>query len=89
MRFDEQQGTEKFWIIWSAAPVKELEAVTEVVNDQDLGEIKDAVKAKAVRDFLNQQATPKPEVTKDSAKKQSVIKGKGDVLVNAIELEHH
>lgn len=89
MRFDEQQGTEKFWIIWSASPVRELEAVTGVVNDRDLGEIKDAAKAKAVRDFLNQHATPKPEVTKDSAKKQSVIKGKGDLLVNAIELEHH
>jgi hypothetical protein len=89
MRFDEQQGTEKFWMVWSASPVKELEAVTDAVNDRDLGEIKDATKAKAVRDFLNQHATPKPEVTKDSAKKQSVIKGKGDVLVNAIELEHH
>jgi serine/threonine protein kinase len=89
MRFDEQQGTEKFWMIWSASPVKELEAVTEAVNDRDLGEIKDAAKARAVRDFLNQHATAKPEVTKDSARKQSVVKGKGDVLVNAIELEHH
>jgi serine/threonine protein kinase len=89
MRFDEQQGTEKFWMVWSASPVRELEAVTEVVNDRDLGEIKDPAKARAVRDFLSQHATPKPEVSKDSAKKQSVIKGKGDVLVNAIELEHH
>lgn len=89
MRFDEQQGTEKFWMVWSASPVREFEAVTEVVNDRDLGEIKDAAKVRAVRDFLNQHVTPKPEVSKDSAKKQSVIKGKGDVLVNAIELEHH
>jgi hypothetical protein len=89
MRFDEQQGTEKFWMVWSASPVRELEAVTEVVNDRDLGEIRDPAKARAVRDFLNQHATTKPEVSKDSAKKQSVIKGKGDVLVNAIELEHH
>lgn len=89
MRFDEQQGTEKFWMIWSTSPVKELEAVTEVVNDRDLGEIKDPAKAKAVRDFLNQHATPKPDVSKDSAKKQSVVRGKADVLVNAIELEHH
>jgi serine/threonine protein kinase len=89
MRFDEQQGTEKFWMVWSASPVRELEAVTEVVNDRDLGEIKDPAKVRAVRDFLNQHATTKPQVTKDSARKQSVIKGKGDVLVNAIELEHH
>lgn len=89
MRFDEQQGTENFWMVWSASPVKELEAVTEAVNDRDLGEIKDAAKAKSVRDFLNQHATPKPEVTKDSAKKLSVVKGRGNVLVSAIELEHH
>jgi serine/threonine protein kinase len=89
MRFDDNQGTEKFWIIWAASPVKELEAVADVVNERDLGEIKNAARAKSVRDFLSAHASPKPEVTKDSAKKESVIKGKGDVLVNAIELEHH
>jgi serine/threonine protein kinase len=89
MRFDDQQGTEKFWIVWSASPVKELEAVKEFVNEQDLGEIKDASKARAVRDFLNQQSTPRPEVAKDSAKKQTIVKGRGDTLVNLVELEHH
>lgn len=89
MRFDDNQGTEKFWLVWSASPVKELEAVTDVVNERDLGEIKDAAKAKSVRDFLSAQAAAKPEITKDSVKKESLIKGKGDLLVNAIELEHH
>jgi tRNA A-37 threonylcarbamoyl transferase component Bud32 len=89
MRFDDHDGTEKFWMVWSPSPVKELEAVTGAVNDRDLGEIKDEARARAVRDFLNQHASPKPEVTKDSANKQSVVKGKTDVLVNAIELEHH
>src|SRR2546421_3591922 len=42
MRFDDHQGTEKFWIVWSASPVKEMEIVTDAVNDRDLGEIKDA-----------------------------------------------
>lgn len=89
MRFDDHQGTENFWLVWSASPVPELEAVTGAVNDRDLGEIKDAAKARAVRDFLKQHSSAKPEVTKDSAKKQSVVKAKTDVLVNAIELEHH
>jgi len=89
MRFDNNQGTEKFWLVWSASPVKELEAVTSAVNDRDLGEIKDANKARAVRDFLNAHSSPKPEVTKDSVKRQSLVKGKGDVLVDSIELEHH
>ena len=89
MRFDDHQGTENFWLVWSASPVPELEAVTGAVNDRDLGEIKDAAKARTVRDFLKQHSSAKPEVTKDSAKKQSVVKARTDVLVDPIELEHH
>ncbi|HVS82446.1 MAG TPA: serine/threonine-protein kinase, partial [Pyrinomonadaceae bacterium] len=35
MRFDEHQGTEKFWLVWSASPVKELDAATDSVNEKD------------------------------------------------------
>ena len=66
-----------------------MEAVTNRVNDVDQGEIKDATQARAVRDFLQKHSSPQPEVTKDSAKKQTTVKGKGEVLVNYIELEHH
>jgi serine/threonine protein kinase len=89
MRFDDHQGSENFWLVWSASPVPELEAVTGAANDRDLGEIKDGAKARTVRDFLKQHSATKPEVTKDSAKKQSVVKSRTDTLVDAIELEHH
>jgi serine/threonine protein kinase len=89
MRFDDHQGTEKFWVVFSKSPVKELEAVANRVNDVDSGEIRDAPQARAVRDFLQQHSSPQPEVTKDSARKQTTVKGKGEVLVNFIELEHH
>jgi hypothetical protein len=89
MRFDDNQGTEKFWMVWSATPLQELEAVTGAVNERDLGQIKDKTKARAVRDFLKQHSSAKPDVAKDSAKKQTVISGKDNVLVNLIELEHH
>jgi serine/threonine protein kinase len=89
MRFDDHQGTEKFWIVLSASPVKEMETVTNRVNDVDQGEIKDAAQARAVRDFLQKHSSPQPDVTKDSAKKQTTVKGKGEVLVNYVELEHH
>jgi len=89
MRFDEHQGTEKFWLVWSASPVKELDAATDSVNEKDQGEIKDSAQARAVRDFLDKHSSPKPEVAKDSAKKQTTVKGQGNVLVNFIELEHH
>ena len=89
MRFDEHQGTEKFWLVWSASPVRELEAVIDVVNDQDKGEIKNSAKARTMRDFLAKHSSPKPEVAKDSAKNQTTVKGKSEVLVDYIELEHH
>jgi serine/threonine protein kinase len=89
MRFDDNQGTEKFWIVWTASPVKDLEAASDVVNDQDQGEIKDTAKARTVREFLQKHSSPKPEVAKDTAKKQTIVKGRGDVLVSFIELEHH
>jgi len=89
MRFDDHQGTEKFWLVFSGMPVKELEAVSDKVIDRDQGEVKDPAQARAVRDFLQTHSSPKPEVTKDSAKKQTAVKGKGDVLVDNIELEHH
>jgi serine/threonine-protein kinase len=89
MRFDEHQGTEKFWIVWAAAPVKELDDVTGVVNAQQKGEISDASQAKAVRDFLAKHSSPKPEVAKDSAAEKTTVKGRGDVLVSNVELKHH
>jgi len=89
MRFDDHQGTEKFWLVWSASPVKELEAVTVAVNDRDLSEIKDAAKARTVRDFLKQHSSPKTNVTRDSSRKQTLVEGRGDVLVSFLELEHH
>ena len=89
MRFDNNQGTEKFWIVWSASPVMELEAVKQFVNDHDLGQVKDASKARAVRQFLQQHASTKTEITKDSENDQTVAKTKGDLLVNKLELKHH
>ena len=89
MRFDDHQGTEKFWIVLSPTPVKELEAVTNTINERDQGEIKDSAQLRAVRDFLQRHSSAKPEVMKDSARKQTTVKGKGEVLVNYVELEHH
>ena len=63
--------------------------MTGVVNDRDLGEIKDAAKARSVSDYLKAHASPKPDIAKDSVKKESIVKGKGNMIVNAIELEHH
>ena len=56
MRFDDHQGTEKFWIVFSKTAVKELEAVTNTINEVDQGQIKDSAQARAVRDYLQKHS---------------------------------
>jgi serine/threonine protein kinase len=89
MRFDDHQGTEKLWLVWSASPIKELEAVKATVNERERGAISDSSQARAIHNFLAQNSSPKPVVEKDSVKKQTIVKGSGDPLVSFIELEHH
>jgi hypothetical protein len=90
MQFDENQGTEKFWLVWAASPVLELETVKGAVNEKNKGTIKDGSQSKAVRDFLiTRYVSTKPELEKDTLKKQTNVKAKGDVVVSFVELEHH
>ncbi len=89
MVFDLHQGTEKFWMVWAAQAVPELDAVKGVMNSRDKGEIGDPDQAKAVQRFLDRHSSAKPQVEKDKTKKQTNLKGKGDVLVHLVELEHH
>lgn len=89
MRFDDHQGTEKFWIVWAASPVRALADVSGVVTERQQGEISDPDQAKAVRNFIEQHSSPKPDIAKDSAKKQTTVKGQGDIVVSFVELEHH
>jgi serine/threonine protein kinase len=90
MLFDENQGTEKLWVVWSANEVPELEAVKGSLNEQDKGTIIDANQAKAVGEFLTvHHSLSTPEVEKDTGNKHTNVRGKGGILVNLIELEHH
>ena len=89
MVFVDQQGTEKFWMVWAAEAVPELEAVKDVVNDQDKGVIRDKGEANAVREFLAKHSVSKPNVETDRVRKQTRSKGTGPILVNLLELEHH
>ncbi len=91
--FDKNQGSEKFWIVWAANPIAELEAVAEYVNPRDLGAIKDEAKEKAVRDFLTAHGAP--EITNkiveqtDSDKRLKNLKTSAEILVKATEFRHN
>jgi serine/threonine protein kinase len=87
--FDAEEGTERLWLVWSAQTVGDLEALKKWANPQDRGEIKDTAQANLLRDFLLNHSASKPAVEKDEVKKQTTVKGNGDLLVKLINLEHH
>jgi serine/threonine protein kinase len=86
-QFDEQQGTEKMWIVWTKNVVPEMEAIKGFGNAKDRGVINSPGLRTAVNQFL--KAASAPKVERDEDKKETVVKANSDVLVHAIRLEHH
>jgi eukaryotic-like serine/threonine-protein kinase len=90
LKLDDEQGTEKIWLVWAARSLPEFEAVKDVVNPQDQGVIKDAARIRALRELIRQQHQPNAlTIATDEAAKQTTVKGRGDVLVHLVKLEHH
>jgi serine/threonine protein kinase len=88
LQFDDKEGTEKLWLVWSASQIPALEVVRGLDNPRDEGRITDPGQAGAVKDFLKKFLEQKPVVERDEEKKQTSIKGRGDTLVYPLELKH-
>ncbi|MDX2031366.1 MAG: serine/threonine-protein kinase [Blastocatellia bacterium] len=84
----EEKGTERLLLIWAKERVPELEAVKGVVNPVDQGGIADPAQLNAVRQFLSRHVPLKPEIEAGRARKQTTVRGKSDVLIYTVELEH-
>ncbi len=88
LAFDEQQGTEKLWMIWTAEKVPELEAATRFATAQHQGVIEDPVLRQSIRALLEKHHAKPPVAARDEAKKQTTVRGRGAVLVRLMKLEH-
>ncbi len=86
--FAGETGTERFWIVWSATAVTQLESARDEAFKNKEGAITDAAMVRNVKDFLAKHSDPKPETTKDAAKQQTDVRASGDLLVKQLELEH-
>jgi len=85
--FDQEEGLEKIWLVWSERNVPELEAVKGWANPKNEGEIGDPGQIKAVAEYLAAHAVANPE--KDEMSKRTKLKSKDGVLVALVKLEHH
>jgi hypothetical protein len=86
--FDGEEGTELIWLVWSDAELSELEALKRFANPTDRGVVADA-ELPALQKFLNAHATVPPEVSKDDARRETVVRARGEVLAHALKLQHH
>ena len=85
-RFDKDQGTEKVWLVFSADPIPELEAIG-AADPSTQGEITDPARNKVIQEFLSKNSAQKPTVEKDD--KQTILKSTGKLLIYAIKLAHY
>lgn len=87
LRFDEQQGVERLWLVFAEDAVPELENVKGFANKKTGGLITDMTQNKLVYDFLTAHSTPKPDVDKGDT--LTTLTAPGKLLVYPIRLEHH
>jgi hypothetical protein len=88
LRFDSQKGTEKFWIVFSAEKIPELENLKMYANEKDLGAVKNLAEAMAVPELLKKYPAEEAPKT-DNANKLTELRSKGKVLVHLIEWQHY
>ena len=87
IKFDDQQGVEKLWLVFAESAVPELEAVKQFANRQTKGLITDVAQNKTVQDFLADPSLPKTGAEKGNT--LTTVKATGKLLVYAVKLEHH
>jgi len=87
IKFDEQQGVEKLWLVFSEASVPELEALKQFANRQTKGLITDVSQNKNIQNFLTNPSLPKPGAQKGET--LTTVKAAGKLLIYAVKLEHH
>jgi hypothetical protein len=86
--FDDEEGVENIWLVWSDRVVPDLEAVKGWANPKDQGAIGDLAQRASVLRYLAPFSAVRPEVERDEAGKQTKLRGKGGTLVWAMKLEH-
>jgi len=82
--FVDKTGVERFWVIWSAKPISELDSIFShaASNHGVIGSVDEIAK---IQNYLSAATS---EVIHDKEKKQTVVKGHGDIVVSLVELTH-
>ena len=85
--FDEEQGVERVWLIFSKDAIPEFDALKQFASPKTRGLITDPAQNKLVQDFLATQTTNKPKVERGDT--LTTLMSSDNVLVYPLKLEHH
>jgi serine/threonine protein kinase len=86
--FDDEQGTEKLWLVWSAGRVSEIDDVAPLANPVQRGAIQDVRQRRALQRFLGRIPRATASAEGASGERRTRLSAKGETLVSTIELEH-
>jgi serine/threonine protein kinase len=87
LRFDEQQGVERLWLVFAEDPLPQLEQFNGLVNVETRGHVTSYVQGKEIQAFLSANSTVKPNLDKGDT--LTTLKAPGKLLLYPLKLEHH
>ncbi|HEU4767102.1 MAG TPA: protein kinase, partial [Pyrinomonadaceae bacterium] len=86
IKFDDDQGVEKLWLVFAGQPIPELEALKKFANPRTRGLVTEPNAIQAIQKFLSDNSVPpKPE----KSDTQTTLKTSQNILVYPVRLEHH
>ena len=80
IHFDTNPGDEYLSVIWAAQPIPELETICKDAARTDF-EIKNSTQIETIAAFLTKHESPAPKGEIDNDKKQTTVRGQGDILI--------
>lgn len=86
--FAGQTGTENFWIIWSVAPVRELEDAKREAFKHPKGALTGDYLVATRKFLITKENEIKTKYTTNKDTNQTTVRGTGDLLVRLVEFQH-
>ena len=85
--FDEGDGTERLWLVWSVQTIAELEALKGKANPRERGVISEPFKVKSITEYLSAHSPIDTDSKIIEANGETTISTPADVAVGVVMLE--
>ena len=89
-RFVDEAGEEKIWVIWSTKELGDLNEVFKqaATNKQNPGVVEGPGNLEVIRKYVALSESSPAQVTPDRAKRITTVKGRGEIVVSLVKLDH-